>query len=70
MKATNDTYGVLVGGAHVDVSKSLHGAKCYATRNNYLSVSIRYNCGYIAEEIWHKYTGKWQKVKRPDAVPV
>lgn len=64
-KETNDIYGVLVNGAHVDVSKSLHAAKIYATKNNLLTVTIRYNCGYIACEIWHKYEGYWKQVKQP-----
>jgi hypothetical protein len=58
-----NTYGVLINGAHVDVSKTERGAKCFATRNGFLTVTIRYNCGYIAEEIAHKYVGKWKYVK-------
>jgi hypothetical protein len=56
-------YGVLVDGVHVDVSNTETGAKRYATLNGFLVVTIRYNCGYIAEQIAHKYTGKWQKVR-------
>ena len=56
-------YGVLNNGVHVDVSKTEHGAKCYATRNGFLTVTCRFNCGYIATEIAHKYTGKWQSIK-------
>ena len=58
-----NTYGVLLNGAHVDVSNSLHGAKCFATKNGYSTVTIRYNCGYIAKEIAHKYNGKWKEIK-------
>jgi hypothetical protein len=54
-----NTYGVLSNGVHVDVSNTLHGAKCYATRHGYTTVTIRYNGGYIASEIAHKHKGKW-----------
>ncbi len=59
----NDVYGVLSDGVHIDISKTLHGAKCYATRNGYLTVTVRYNAGYIAEQIYHKYQGFWKKIK-------
>jgi hypothetical protein len=59
----NDIYGVLIDGVHVDVSRSLHGAKCYATRNNFLTVTIRYNAGYIAQQVAHRYKGYWQTIK-------
>ncbi len=58
-----DIFGVIVDGVHIDTSKTERGAKNYATRNGHLTVSVRYNCGYIAQEIAHKYTGKWQKIK-------
>ena len=58
-----DTYGVLIDGTHHDVSKTEQGAKRYATIHGHDTVSIRYNCGYIAQEIAHKYNGKWQKIK-------
>jgi hypothetical protein len=54
-----DIYGILSDGVHHDVSKTLHGAKCYATRNGYTTVTIRYNCGYIVSEVAHKFCGKW-----------
>ena len=55
-------YGVLLNGAHVDVSKTERGAKNFATRHGYLTITIRYNCGYIAREIAHKYSGKWKSI--------
>ncbi len=58
-----NTYGVLLNGVHKDVSKSERGAKNYATRHGFLTVTIRYNCGYVVAEIAHKYTGKWQTIK-------
>lgn len=58
----NNTYGVLVDGVHIDVSKTEKGAKQYATRRGYLTVTVRYNCGYIAAQIAHKYTGKWKPI--------
>lgn len=56
-------YGIIDNnGCHVDVSNSLLGAKQYATKHGYLTVSVRFNCGYIATQIAHKYTGKWEKI--------
>lgn len=60
---TQDIYGVLLNGVHVDVSKTLRGAKNFATRNGYLTVTIRYGCGYIAREVAHKYEGRWKEIK-------
>ena len=59
MKTTKNIYGVLSNGVHIDVSNSLQGAKIYATKHGYTTVTVRYNCGYIAQEIFHKYSGKW-----------
>jgi len=56
-----NTYGVVYHGIHTDVSKTERGAKCYATRNGYDIVSIRYNCGYVVEVIWRKENNKWVK---------
>lgn len=56
-------YGVLSNGVHIDVSKTLRGAKCFATRNNFLTVTCRFNCGYIAREVAHKYEGHWKEIK-------
>jgi plastocyanin domain-containing protein len=50
-----DIYGVLnYEGVHIDVSKSEKGAKNYATRNGYKTVTIRFNCGYNAMQIAEK----------------
>ena len=62
MKQSNDVYGVLLNGVHIDVSKSEKGAKQFATKNGYLTVTVRYNCGYIARQIAHKYNGKWKRI--------
>lgn len=61
-QVTNNTYGVLMNGVHVDVSKTEKGAKRYATRNGYSTVTVRYNCGYIAVKIARKHNGKWQDI--------
>ena len=63
MKHSNNIYGVLVNGAHIDISKTERGAKRYATKNGHLTVTVRYNGGYIAAQTAHKYSGKWQPVK-------
>lgn len=60
--ANNNIYGVLIDGVHIDVSKTEKGAKMYATKHGYLTVTVRYNCGYIAAQIAHKYTGKWKAI--------
>jgi len=58
------TFGVLNHeGVHIDVSKSLKGAKNYATRNGYTKVSIRYNMGYIASIVAEKINGKWVNIE-------
>jgi hypothetical protein len=58
-------YGVLINGVHTDVSKTERGAKAYATRHGYLTVTIRYICGYDVQQIAHKYTGKWKGIIPP-----
>ena len=51
-------YGVINGdGTHIDVSKTLKGAKNYATRNKYIKVSIR--VGYNAYEVAQKINNNW-----------
>lgn len=55
-----NTYGVLFNGSHVDVSKTERGAKLFATKNGFNTVTIRFNCGYIAKELAYKNkAGKW-----------
>ena len=56
-----DIYGIIDSqGAHIDVSKTERGAKCYATRHGYNEVSIRPNCGYVAYTVAVKDNGKWR----------
>jgi len=57
-----NTYGTLIDGTHYDTSKTERGAKVYATKNGHSIVTIRYNFGYIAEEIARKVNGKWQSI--------
>jgi hypothetical protein len=53
-------YGIIFNGIHNDVSNTEKGAKQYATRNGFNTISIRYNCGYIAKEVAYKNkSGKW-----------
>jgi hypothetical protein len=55
-------YGVVNNeGVHIDVSNSLLGAKQYATKNKFNTVSIRYRGGYTAEKIFEKINNKWQE---------
>jgi len=60
---SQDIYGVLLNGVHVDVSKTEKGAKNFATRHGYSTVTVRHNCGYIAREIAHRRQGKWKAIK-------
>ena len=55
-------YGIIFNGIHNDVSNTEKGAKQYATRNGYNIISIRYNCGYIVQEIANKVNGKWKNI--------
>lgn len=64
-----NTYGVSINGTHYDTSKTERGAKVYATKNGYSIITIRYNCGYIAEEIACKVNGKWQSINPQKPTP-
>lgn len=44
---------------HIDTSKTLRGAKIYATKNGYKTVSKR--TGYYAEIVEIKINEKWEK---------
>ena len=57
----NDTYGIVYGpdNIHTDVSRTLKGAKQYATRHGYNKVSIRYNSGYVCSVLATKINNKW-----------
>jgi hypothetical protein len=57
-----DIYGVLVNGTHTDVSTTEKGAKIYATKHGYDIITIRYNCGYVAEQIAHRKANKWYAI--------
>lgn len=60
-----NVYGVLdSNNVHRDISTSIITAKQYATKNGYTTVSIRYNCGYVAEAIVEKRNGRWELIKR------
>ena len=59
----NNIYGVESNGVHTDVSKSLKATKRFATINGHKIITIRYNCGYIAAEIFKKDDkGKWVEI--------
>ena len=59
----NNIYGVLLNDVHVDVSKTLRGAKMFATRNGFSTVTVRYNGGHIAREVAYRVDGKWREIK-------
>lgn len=52
-------YGVSINGEYVDVSKSILGAKQYATRNGFNEVYMRYNLGYHVSLVSEKINNKW-----------
>lgn len=55
-----NTYGVLDrNDCHTDVSNTLRGAKCYATRHGYSTVSVRYGCGYDVSPLAFRANGRW-----------
>ena len=55
-----DIYGIIKNGTHIDVSNTQRGAKIIATKLGYDTISIRYNCGYIARELAYKNkNGNW-----------
>ena len=62
MREHTHTYGVLINGVHTDASKTERGAKNFATRNGFLTVTIRYNGGYIATQIAERVNNKWQNI--------
>jgi hypothetical protein len=63
MKENNNIYGVLSNDVHCDISRSLKATKRYATLKGFDTITIRYNCGYIAAEIFKKDNkGKWIEI--------
>lgn len=62
-----NTFGIIdINGCHIDTSKTIKGAKRYATINGYTKVSMRYNGGYIARIVAEKISGKWTEVNQLD----
>ena len=59
---TQNVYGVISNGSHVDISRTERGAKNYATRNGFTEVTIRYNGGYVAQITASKKNNKWTPV--------
>jgi len=57
----NNTYGIVYGidNIYTDVSRTLKGAKRYATINGYDKVGIRYNAGYHCSVVSIKVDKKW-----------
>lgn len=56
-------YGIVTSkGEHIDISRSEKGAKRYATRHGYKTVSRRNENHYYVFVIAEKIGGKWQNV--------
>ena len=53
-------YGTISNDAHVDTSKTLLGAKQYATRNGFEFVTKR--IGYVSTIILKKVKKKWVEI--------
>ena len=60
---SDNTYGVVYGtdNIYTDVSRTLRGAKRYATLHDFNKVGIRYNSGYHVKVIATKIKNKWIK---------
>jgi len=56
-----DTFGVVIKGIHIDVSKTERGAKRYATINGFDTVTIRHRYGYDVDIISRKENNKWKQ---------
>lgn len=56
-------YGIAYNGVHTDVSKTMLGAKQYATRHGYVTVSKR--VGFDAVIVAEKLNGKWEDFPLP-----
>jgi ABC-type phosphonate transport system ATPase subunit len=59
----DNVYGITYNGIHTDTSNTERGAKCYATRNGFTTVSVRFNCGYVVAIIAERVNGKWQAIE-------
>jgi hypothetical protein len=59
MQTNNNIYGVTYNGVHTDISRSLIGTKQYATKHDYDTISIRYNCGYNVSIVAKKVNKIW-----------
>lgn len=57
---SNSVYGVVShSGNYTDVSKTLHGAKCYATRHGYRIVARRNTNHYYVDVMATKQGKHW-----------
>ena len=61
----NNSYGIVTGpdNIYTDVSRTLKGAKRYATNHSYDKVGIRYNSGYHVKVVAIKINNKWEHKK-------
>ena len=57
----NNSYGIVAGpdNIYTDVSRTLKGAKRYATNHSFDKVGIRYNSGYVCKVVAIKVNNKW-----------
>lgn len=46
-------------GEYIDVSKTEHGAKCYATKNGYQRIGMRFNGGYNVGNVLIRIGKQW-----------
>ena len=60
----NNSYGVVYGpdNIYTDVSRTLRGAKRYATLHYFDKVGIRVNSGYHVKVIATKINNKWKGI--------
>lgn len=56
-----NTYGIINNeGIYFDTSRTITGAKRYATINGYTRVGKRFDCGYHITELSIKINNKWE----------
>jgi len=64
MIVNNNSYGVVCGpdNIYTDVSRTLKGAKRYATLHHFDKVGIRFNSGYHVKIVATKINNKWKGI--------
>ena len=61
---SNNSYGIVTGpdNIYTDVSRTLKGAKRYATLHDFDKVGIIFNSGYHVKIVATKINNKWKRI--------